>query len=143
MSQPPEEESPSSPGHGKPGTDLGTNLAVMRTQFALERTQLAWVRTGFTLITAGFAIDKVAEALHRDRVLQGTNWVQGSHVTGLVLIGSSTLFLGVATFSYLREARRLARLVGNKPPVIPAVLPMTLLVLVLGVVLLILIHTTD
>lgn len=143
MSQKPPDEKPESQVHAKPDVNLVTNLAVMRTQFALERTQLAWVRTGFTFITAGFAIDKVAEALHRSRVLQGNNWVQHSHVTGLVLIGSSTLFLGIATVTYSRESRKLARLLGNKPPVITAMLPMTVLVLVLGVLLMILLLTTN
>lgn len=115
--------------------DPRVDLAVIRTELALDRTQLAWVRTAFTFITAGLAIDKGAEALHQARVLAGTNWVNGSHIAGLVLTMASTFFLVIASILYYQQARELARIKGVTPPWLPLALLMSLLVVLLGVAL--------
>ena len=112
--------------------DPRVDLAVVRTELALDRTQLAWVRTAFTLITAGLALDKGAEALHRARVLAGTNWVEGSHVIGTTLSAAATVFLVIASVTYYQQARNLARIKGAKPPLLPPAVLITLLVVFLG-----------
>lgn len=115
--------------------DPRVDLAVQRTELALERTQLAWIRTAFTFITAGVAIDKATEAMHDARVLAGKNWVQSGHVAGLVLTFTTTVFLILATLSYVRQARALVRLRSIPTGWIPGSLPLSLLVIVLGGVL--------
>jgi putative membrane protein len=112
--------------------DPRVDLAVQRTELALERTQLAWIRTAFTFITAGVAIDKATEAMHDARVLAGKNWVQSGHVAGLVLTFTTTLFLILATISYVRQARALERLRALHTGWIPGSLPLSVLVIVLG-----------
>ncbi|MGQ0633973.1 MAG: DUF202 domain-containing protein [Planctomycetaceae bacterium] len=121
--------------------DPRIDLAVQRTELALDRTQLAWVRTAFSLITAGLALDKGAAALHKARVLAGTNWVTGGHVIGIALSAAATLFLLLASIAYFRQARTLARLKGSIVPWVPPALPMSLLVVLLGGVLSILLLT--
>lgn len=112
--------------------DPRVDLAVLRTELALDRTQLAWVRTAFTCITAGIAIDKGAEALHKARMVAGTNWVTGSHIVGVGLAAASTLFLLIASVVYLQHVRGLARCKGVAPPRMPAALALSLLVVLLG-----------
>lgn len=115
--------------------DPRVDLAVQRTELALDRTQLAWVRTAFTCITAGLAIDKGAEALHKARVVAGTNWVSGSHFVGVVLAAMSTFLLLVASVEYSRQVRRLARIKGTEPRPLPLGLFISVLVIVLGAAL--------
>lgn len=130
------------PFDNKPSADPGAALAILRTELALDRTQLAWVRTAFTFITAGFALDKVTEVIHQTRVLEGKNWVENSHVTGMILVGAATLFLLLCSVAYIRQIRRLAQL--KSPPVthFPTTLAPTALVVILGVALFVLILTT-
>lgn len=118
--------------------DPRVDLAVQRTELALERTQLAWVRTAFAFITAGLALDKGTEALHEARMLAGKNWAQSGHIAGLVLTFATTLFLIVASNSYVRQARALERLRTIKTGWVPASLPLSLLVIMLGIVLFVL-----
>lgn len=127
----------------KPGADPRSGLAVLRTELALDRTQLAWVRTAFTFITAGFAIDKATTAMHEARMLAGTAWVKNSHFIGLTLISCSTLFLVLATMTYVRQARQLAQFKVAPTPHFRAAHAVTCLVLVLGTALCILLLTTD
>jgi len=123
--------------------DPRVDLAVQRTELALERTQLAWVRTAFTFITAGLALDKGTEALHEARMLAGKNWVQSGHIAGLVLTFATTLFLILASISYVRQARALERLRTIKTGWVPGSLPLSLLVIVLGIVLFVLLLLWD
>ena len=118
--------------------DPRVDLAVQRTELALERTQLAWIRTAFTFITAGIAVDKGTEALHEARILAGKSWVQSGHIVGLVLTFTTTLFLILASISYVKQARALAQLRTNKSGWIPASLPLSLLVILFGIVLFVL-----
>lgn len=122
--------------------DTGTDLAVLNTRLALDRTQLAWVRTGFTFITAGIAIDKVTEALHTARLLTHHAWVTGSHVTGLVLVIGSTLVLLLAAAGYVRATRELPLRHGGGVSFSAAVLAVTGLLVLTGVMLTILALTT-
>lgn len=122
--------------------DLGTDLAVLRTRMALDRTQLAWVRTGFVFITAGIAIDKVTEVLHAARLLTHHAWVKGSHVTGLVLVISSTLILLLVTVDYIRVSRALPRRNDARLRSNFAVLCMTALLALTGAMLTYLVLTT-
>ena len=123
--------------------DLATELAVLRTRLTLENTQLGWIRTGFTFITAGIAIDKVTEALHAARVIAGHAWVKGSHNVGLLLVIGSTLVLLIATIAYVRAAVGLPALPDGRLPFNPAVLGMSGLLILTGVVLSLLILTTE
>ena len=129
-------------GQSAPIPDRNTDLALMRTQLALDRTQLAWVRTGFVFITAGIAMDKVMEVLHHQRMIQGTNWVKGAHVTGLVMILSSTLALVLTLAGYVRAARKLALLRGE-PAELGGPVAMTVLLILVGIVLALLVMTTN
>ena len=113
-------------------TEMRTILVVEQTQLALDRTQLAWVRTGFTFITAGFAIDKALEALHRARVLAGTNWVDRDHFIGLLLTSTATVCTLLVTVTYVRHYRALNRLKTQYREPWPPVLPISVVVLALG-----------
>ena len=81
------------------------------------------------------ALDKGTEALHEARMLAGKNWVLSGHVAGLVLTFTTTVFLILATISYVRQARALEQLRTIKTGWIPGSLPLSLLVIVLGCVL--------
>jgi uncharacterized membrane protein YidH (DUF202 family) len=105
---------------------------VQRTEFALERTQLAWVRTVFALITAGLALDRGTAALHHARVLAGENWVTSGHFGGIALAGAGTVFLFLATVSYVRQANSLSVLRTGKARRVPPSLPLSALVILLG-----------
>jgi len=124
--------SKSPPAAPETGVDPRVDLAVVRTELALDRTQLAWVRTAFSLITGGFAIDKVAGALHAARVLSGTNWVTGSHVVGISLTATATVFLLLESAAYYRQLDSLARLKVNRTRKLPLALLVSLLVVLLG-----------
>lgn len=115
--------------------DPRVDLAVQRTDMALERTQLAWVRTAFMMISAGLAVDQAAYALSEAHLLARRKWSVIGHVGGIVLAVSGSLLLGMATVSYFRRARALARAAGEQPPLIPNVLPLSVLVVGLGFVL--------
>lgn len=127
---------------GRAAVPDGTDLAVLNTRLALDRTQLAWVRTGFTFITAGIAIDKVTEALHAARLLTHHAWVRGSHVTGLILVSGSTLVLLLAAVGYVRAARELPTRYGGGLSFSAAVLAVTGLLVLTGVLLTVLALTT-
>ncbi len=111
--------------------DPRLDLAVITTQLALDRTQLSWVRTAFTFMSAGLALDKGAEAMHRASVLAGTNWVRSSHAIAVVLTAAATVSLLISTYTYYRQARRLAKL-RNTIVWLPPALFLSLLVVCLG-----------
>jgi uncharacterized membrane protein YidH (DUF202 family) len=119
------------------------NLVLQQTELAHDRTQLAWVRTGFTFITAGFAIDKATEALHQARLLAGPNWVDRTHFVGLLLTGTATIGLLLATITYTRQHRALDRRKTAGRQLLPPVLLMSLLVLGLGTALFVLLLELD
>lgn len=88
-------------------------------------------------MTAGLAIDQGTTALREARVLAGVTWVTGSHIVGLTLNIASTLFLStlfllIAPIAYFRNALHLARIMGDKPTLLPPVLLISVLVIVLG-----------
>lgn len=115
------------------GDEARLDLALLQSELALERTQLAWVRTAFTFMTAGLALDQGMAALHAARVLAGTNWVEGGHVGGVMLTILATLALTLATTDYRNQAQELARLQTRIRARIPPVLPLSVLVILLGV----------
>lgn len=114
------------------GTD---HLAYQRTIWALERTQLAWVRTAFAVMTTGLALDRGTSALQAARLLENSRWVEGANVGGIVLSLAAALQLFVATINYVRRDRELARAYQMPLTHLPAALPISIAVAVLGVVL--------
>lgn len=123
----------SSPGQGgESHLNLDTQLAMLRTEWALDRTQLAWIKAAFTFITASLAIDQGTAALREARVLAGAHWVTGSHVVGITLSIASTIFLTIATIAYIRQSRKLARVLRTEGYWLPPALLISVLVILFG-----------
>ena len=113
--------------------DPRVDLALRRTEWALERTQLAWVRTAFVMMTAGLTLDKGIAALSEARLLEGRHWVVGGHIGGVLLAASAAALLAMATVSYVRRARELHRSGDQWSERVPSALPLSILVVLLGV----------
>ena len=112
--------------------DPRVDLALKRTEWALERTQLAWVRTAFVIMTTGLTLDKGITALAQAQLLEGRQWVFGGHVGGVLLAIAASVLLAVATVGYVRNTRELHRSSDHGSERSPAVLPLSILVVLLG-----------
>lgn len=114
--------------------DPRVDLALRRTEWALERTQLAWVRTAFVMISAGLTLDKGIQALSEARLLNEKQWVLGGHVGGVLLTAAASMLLSLATIRYIVRVRELNQSGDHPPARMPAVLPLSVLVVLLGIV---------
>jgi putative membrane protein len=78
--------------------DVGTGLAIQRTQLACERTLMAWIRTAFSMISFGFTIAKFVEYLEK----QPGAPARDGHLLPkmLVALGLVSLCIGVWEFRH-------------------------------------------
>ena len=123
--------------------DPRVDLAVERTELALERTHLAWIRTMFTLITAGLAIDKAGAYLHSQRVAKNEALVSNTHAVGIFLTSFCTVLLLVETFQFIKRNKQLAAMKMGKATFFSAGSVLSFLVLFLGIVLIVVMLTTN
>ncbi|HME81229.1 MAG TPA: DUF202 domain-containing protein [Candidatus Eremiobacteraceae bacterium] len=111
-----------------------SHFAWVRTRMALERTQMSWVRTGTSLIAFGFTIYQVL-----DKLPQPNHAVHpyAARDLGLVLIGTGILAMFLAVFDYRSISDYLwspeFKAIAAERRQHSRVLPVTLIVLVVGV----------
>jgi putative membrane protein len=110
-----------------------SHFAWVRTRMALERTQMSWVRTGTSLIAFGFTIYQVLDKLPQ----RGALHPYAARDLGLVLIGTGILAMFLAVFDYRSISDYLWSLefkgIAAEKRQHSRVLPVTLIVLVVGV----------
>lgn len=85
-------------------TDLGLELAKMRTSLALERTLLAWIRTGLTLIGFGFTLSKFMHDMIRTGHFQST--LNYPREVGIAMMALGIIGLTGGIFDYRRRLKR-------------------------------------
>jgi len=114
-------------------SDPRVDMALQRTEWALERTQLAWVRTSFMMISSGLALDKSLSALSESRLIPDNGWVLGGQIGGVLMAAFATLFLTMATWEYVGRAHELRGMGVGRSSRIASALPISLLVLAVGI----------
>jgi putative membrane protein len=82
-------------------------LAVERTRLALERTMMGWIRTTVAMISFGFSIFTFFQSMRRISGLPPRTGFFSSRGLALMLVGSSTLLLVLATIQYRLTWRRM------------------------------------
>jgi putative membrane protein len=90
--------------------DMGTRLAIERTQLGAERTLMAWIRTAFSMISFGFTIGKFIEYLEKSDQAGADLVRHGWLPRLLVLIGLASLVVG--QIEYRRTMLRLGKELG-------------------------------
>lgn len=110
-------------------TDLGLELAKMRTSLALERTLLAWIRTGLTLIGFGFTLSKFMHDMLRTGHFQAT--LHYPREVGIVMMALGIIGLAGGTFDYRRRMKRVHE--GIEGPVWTAAFMVSVVLVALSV----------
>jgi putative membrane protein len=96
-------------------TPSSTDLAVDRTVLALDRTQMAWIRTALSGLTFGFSIVKFFEYLRQERVAHAPP-DHAPRFMGIAIMSVGLIALGMATWQYVRDRRRLGSPPGLSSP---------------------------
>ena len=81
--------------------DVGTRLAIQRTQLAAERTLMAWIRTAFSMISFGFTIGKFLEYLAQQ---PGGRQPGGFLPGALVVAGLASLLVGTVEYRHVMKS---------------------------------------
>lgn len=106
-------------------------FAWLRTRLAADRTQMAWVRTGVSLIAFGFTIEQVLEKFPLAR------HPNAPRALGLALIGTGIIALLLAVYDYRHTIKFLwspeVRPLAVGPPYVQRALPVTIIMLIVGI----------
>jgi putative membrane protein len=80
---------------------------------ANERTYLAWLRTGISIIAFGFVLERFSLFLHTVvdslGVKHGAALSHGGREAGMAMVVAGLLALGIATWRFAVNAKRIAR----------------------------------
>lgn len=79
---------------------------------ANERTYLAWLRTGISIIAFGFVVERFSLFLHTIAdsltVKPRVDFSHGGREAGLAMVVAGVLALGIATWRFAANARKIA-----------------------------------
>ena len=108
----------------KRSAHTATSLAATVTCMAADRTLMAWIRTALSLFGFGLTIYKVLQVFEETGGLLPSKNINTPWILGLLLTGTGTLAILMATIQYvlcLREFTHHANFPLTRPPLVMAV----------------------